>query len=199
MDLEQVASVSLINCHAPGLDSIVFNNTPGRRVRMFVAGATHNLWKNAVPLKEDMSVAFHPHHCKIALQPHRGEVYNVIEAGHRGKVTVLDEFEYSSQILTGKGGFVRTGENKVLRVKPMRLRSTWPMDADMIHTIYVPKGQCAAWYVYEYAEDPKYKPVCWANHNLELVDFSELYQPMDVKYLEGQLLALGVIQKARTA
>lgn len=190
MNLENIAANSLVNCHVKGLDSIVLDTTPGKHLRAFVATATHELWRNAIPITEKLSVAVHPHHCDITLVPAFGRVYNVVQ-DVRGEGTRLRKFYYKSQIKNGAGSFEDADEYRFLHLKPLKLQKGWPMPAAQLHSIYVPKGETAAWFVYEHAEDKAYQPVCFSNDDLQLMDFSELYQPMSIKRAEEILPLIG--------
>jgi hypothetical protein len=105
-NLPTILQKSLINCHARGVDSILLDDTPGRRTRVFVARNTHELWKN-IPFgidlnlkagsdfipdswneeadyaenkdsnKPQLSVAIHPHHCDIELRIIKGMIVNI--------------------------------------------------------------------------------------------------------------------------
>lgn len=50
------------------------------------------------------------------------------------------------------------------------------MDASQLHTIYVPKGKTAAWWVLEGAEWPEYRHICYTNNTN--FDPSYLYEEM---------------------
>src|SRR5688500_12968780 len=99
--LEWMASKSLRDCHAVGVDSIVFQVEP--TVRAFFCNENHNFWRN-VP-GEKLSIAIHPHHCDITLVPIFGTMYNVvaIAAGVTGEYRA---FKFESPIKNESGRFV---------------------------------------------------------------------------------------------
>lgn len=190
--LEQVASKSFINCHTVGVDSIMFDDTPGKRVRVFIANKNHDLWRN-VPTKHLMSVGIHDHHCDIALELISGNVYNIMaEMAECGDVR-LNAFRYESAI-TGPGGrFVELPSVCRFRLWIEPLSGIVKMSAREMHTVYVPKGETAAWFVVEGEDDPAYESICYSNALLEHADFSELYKPMSVDYLLAKLSEIGIL------
>lgn len=73
-------------------------------------------------------------------------------------------------------------------MEPLTKRLT--LRAKDMHTIYVPKGESAAWVVCEGKEDPSYakSPFVWSNdRDLEHFDWSGLYQPMTADYVQQTL------------
>lgn len=193
--LEWIASKSLIDCHVEGVDSIMFDDTPGKRVRVFIANENHQLWRNHPDTPDDLSAALHPHHCELILSPIFGEIGNVIghpyvdgaKEGHTFRAWI-----YQSQISTGVGVFVDGGFFKALTLCVLDLTEPLLMPASVIHTIYVPRGTSAAWFVYEGEDDPLYKPLAYSNSDLDKLDFSRLYKPMSVEYLRRKLDELPV-------
>ena len=81
MDLNLIASKSLINCHTVGVDSVVFDDTPGKVVRAFIANENHNLYLNSPWSYGPLSVALHAHHCEVTLKRIFGEVWNITPVG----------------------------------------------------------------------------------------------------------------------
>lgn len=185
--LEWIAGRSLINCHCVGLDSVMLVDLPESRIRMFYANKHHELWRNSG--FDDMSVALHSHHCDVKLVPITENVYNITQevAGSHVK---LREFIYQSPITKGTGSFKPTGANLETHLVSQQL--LWPIDmiARERHTVFVPKEQEAAWFVMEGREDPLYEPLCYSNVDLEKFDFTPLYQPMSLEYLESILRSL---------
>jgi hypothetical protein len=225
-NLEWIAARSLRNCHCVGLDSIMFNDKPEQRVRVFVAQEGHQLWRNEFPFRHKMAVGLHPHHCNVELRPIFGTIWNVVRRPG-GAPVQLDCFTYISpikqeppssvpvtagvrEVAKGMGSrriaaavpappqmgsFKRVyrGAHFLLMMEqlsgpplaPMSIRTAMPAQA--IHTIYVPKGERAAWFVFEGKEDREYQPMCWSNDDLEKFDFDTINQPMSVPYLETLL------------
>lgn len=187
--LGQIAAKSIRNCHAPECDSILFDDTPGARVRAFIVGNGHNLFQNYGMSGKPLSVALHSHHCAVRLVPIFGRVYNVRPIGHLGRPRYA-QFKFQSQINSGKGGFTRTpGDDNTMAVRLdlMELKRSVDMKASDIHTIAVAYGEPAAWMVYEGEEDPTYDGMCYSDADLENFDFSALYKPMSVDYLHNLL------------
>ena len=73
---------------------------------------------------------------------------------------------------------------------PLKRRMTLP--AIQVHSVLVPRGKTAAWWVYEGAEDPNYDGMCWSDDDLSNFDFAPLYKPMSVDYLKGVLNMIGL-------
>ena len=189
--LEWIASRSLVNCHTIGMDSILFDDTPGKRLRAFFANEDHELWKNGLPFEHELSVGLHSHHCAITLDPIFGTPYNVIESA-LGINSSWSSFKYQSKISTGKGGFVNVGELKKFRLAAIPLYVPWHMKASEIHTVYLPKGKIAAWFVREHADDPNYVPLTYSNGDLEKLDFTRLYKPMTIDNLLKKLYMMHI-------
>jgi hypothetical protein len=193
-ELEVIAKQSLVNCHAIGLHSVMFDNTPGARVRCFIARPDHNMWTNNMVLDARMSIAFHAHHCDITLDPVFGDVFNVRPYRVKGGGYYLRAHEYQSCITTGQGKFVRRGDRYDMWAVPIteKLNGPVPMQAREVHSVFVPFGQSAAWYVFEGGEDPQYMPLAWSNKDLRTFDFSPLYKPMSVEFLRSLLKEIDV-------
>jgi hypothetical protein len=184
-ELLSIAGMSLRNCHAYGLDSVVFDNTPGARIRAFITHNRHTMGNNNGA--EKLSIALHSHHCDIRLEPIFGPVFNMVpyESSALGKF--YEGWKYSSKILSGKGGFESTGETKRYALLSEKVRKPIHMKASEQHTVYVPSYADAAWYVFEGAEDPNYDSTCWSDRDLSRFDFSGLYQSMGTTYLRELL------------
>lgn len=93
--LPEIAQQSLRNCHAMGLDSVMFDNTPGARFRAFIAHPWHEMYHNWNGGK--LSVAVHQHHCDVELLPIFGSVWNMRPLERRTDY-VFSPFTYTSQI-----------------------------------------------------------------------------------------------------
>ena len=184
MNLAEVAKNSLINCHAMGLDSVVF--TPD--VRMFVARPSHELWRNAAGHK--FSIGMHPHHRDITIVPIHGRLSNVEFANGR-LPEFRDDFylyQYESAIRDGVGKLSRRHGKYDLGLVTKRVITPRFMPATEMHTVHVPKGETAAWYIFSGKENPNYRGVLYSNRRcLDLTDFSDMYEPMSEKWLEKLL------------
>lgn len=196
--LEQIRTRSFVNCHAMGVDSILLDDTPGARIRVFIARKDHELWKNSLPLVHKLSVGLHPHHCDITLSPVFGNIFNIVETKRQDpppKFTMLYPFIYRSAIAKGSGKFIRAGilPHFSVLLESMLIKESWRMEAKEIHTIYVEEGKAAAWFVHEHEEDPDYQPFTYSDYDLEKeFDFSPLYKPMTMEVLMDTLSLLKV-------
>lgn len=201
---------SLINCHVLGMDSVILDDTPGQRIRIFFANENHELYRNEY---KPVSLAAHAHHCDLTLAPLWGCFTNIIyligdkpkkdgivnAAGYLEDVQV-NEWQYVSEILNkGKGGFKLNSTNKSISTLERQLISNIGphkravMKANDVHTVYVPKGQKAAWVVYEGKEDENYKSVSYTNTDLSRFNTCNLYTKMDEDYLTGLLYEFNLL------
>lgn len=190
-DLDAIAAKSFRNCHAIGVDSILFDDTPGDRLRAFVANKEHTLYANCRRTEGPLSVALHPHHCDVKLIPIFGEIYNVTPKRTTGG-RKFSGYRYQSKVTSGVGKFVRIDDVMMVALEAERLRKPLAMSASRVHTIFIPRGQTAAWYVREGQEDQHYSGLCWSDDDLEKFDFGPFYRPMDRQYLVKTLKAMGV-------
>lgn len=178
---------ALMNCHVRGLASVMLHDEPGNRVRLFYATAEHELWRNRDPLPADMNLAVHPHHCDITLVLVFGRVCNTRYVALPNAEGDFHGCRYDSAINGGAGGLFKTGDRFALQ----KVQQGWlyptgdRMRAAELHSIYVPKGEQAAWLVLEGNADPSYLPVCYTRNP----DFSNvgMYQPMERGEVERML------------
>lgn len=196
-NLDLILKKSLINCHVVGVDSVLFDDTPRSRIRLFVANENHELWKNYFPPTEELSVAFHSHHCDLVLSPVIGEFINIVieqtKPNKSPKARWLTGYKHQSKINTGECKFVCGGYDRFFKLKNIEQSYAYDGDdivnvdvtlaANELHTIYVSKGQFAAWFVFEEAEDPDYDSTCYSNVDLTKFDDSQLYKHMNESYL----------------
>jgi hypothetical protein len=198
-ELPWIAKHSLINCHVRGVDSVMFDDTPNKRIRVFIAHPEHELWLNKTPFQAELSAALHPHHCNVTLSIHSGEVYNILglpydfvgDAGYNCFVK-LQEFTFKSQITTNQGSFVSTGKSQCFSCYGRLMTEPVHMKASDIHTMYSPKGTSSSWFVDEHEEDPGYKNVAYSNWNLEKFSFDDFYKPMSEDHLRNLLNELRI-------
>lgn len=185
-ELGVIARNSLRNCHIQGMDSVMFNNTPGGRVRAFILRPDHDMYHNV--MGDTLSLSIHPHHCDIELKSIFGPAFNVIPF-RKPRMIEFPAWEYRSAITTGKGEFTRLDSSRDFEcgLEAFPLEEPWMMAAKELHTWFVPKGEEAAWMVHEWREDPTYDPTCWSNADLTKFDQSKFYLPMDIEYLKGLL------------
>lgn len=209
--LDDIAAGSLANCHARGLDSIMLIDAPERRVRLFIArGGEHELYRNTPSdpggdPPHPLSIGIHPHHADLTLHCIAGTVTNwgvdFIKAGATYNFRDLRGYRYHSPI-TGDAAtarFERIHNGPIsLRVREktvLRPGAALSMKACSLHTVSVPEGRTAAWFVYEGREDSAYAPVCYSNAELEAPDvFDGLYQPMTPDRVWSHLSRLGLVE-----
>ncbi len=189
---DHVLRSSFINCHARGLHSIMLLDDPGRRIRLFVTDRGHAAWK------ADAAIGFHAHHCDVTIQVIRGELENIILGDAQGPAEILDlpRYEYVSPILCGAGigAFRRVGTTVFKsRSACAYRRSSVAMAAREIHTVRVPRGEIAAWLVYEGKEDPGYRAHTWSTQDLERFDWTGMYQAMRESEAAILLASIGVL------
>lgn len=161
------------NCHVRGLHSIMLHNEPENRIRLFFTTIDHELWKNGI-WSEEMSLAYHPHHCDVRLVGVYGSVFNhrlnISKAARkwcrsRQELTVC---KYHSAINGGHGRLVDTGQ----KISKYSLSASLinqheqglVLPAKELHSIYVGRYERVAWLVFEGKEDPDYYPVCYTNN-----------------------------------
>lgn len=182
MDIDEIVKRSYKNCHAIGVNSIVFSQKDdGRLIRMFYTEPNHVLWKNDNVLFKDLSIAFHSHHCDIGITVVHGCMTNVTaEAEKEIDTSNITGWKFESQIKTGKGSFNRTGYFTLMDVKRQKLTngSVVLMKADQLHTVYVEPGQVAAWTIHEGDGDPNYDSTCYSNSDLTQFNFEDHYKPI---------------------
>lgn len=169
---------ALMDCHVKGLLSIMLQDEPGNRIRMFYATDEHQLWQRARADNAEMTLAVHPHHCDITLIKVFGEVWNdtfQVEENRAGK---FHKCRYSSHINEGKGGLEDTGRRFIATDYQHRQINQYGtrMDAKQLHSIYVPRGTEAAWLVIEGIEDETYDSVCYTTN--PHFDSAGMYRPI---------------------
>ena len=98
--MRPILSASLQNCHAVGLDSIVFKAT-APMVRVFVAHENHTLWLNNPNVGTQMSLGVHEHRTDITMIPLFGMVFNVFPSPH-GPIRNFVPYVFSSKIRDGR-------------------------------------------------------------------------------------------------
>ncbi len=179
-NFDEIVLKSFLNCHAKGLHSIMLLDSPEKTIRLFVTDPDHELYKNnkADYHIHQMSVAFHAHHCNITIDVVKGCIANWIVSEGKGGI-LADQFKYRSAITDEETNFELIEKKCPLRTDEYTFLNegeSAPMKANVLHTVYVPKGQVAAWLVYEGKEDKEYESLAYSNHDLTKQDFSNLYQ-----------------------
>lgn len=189
--MKPIVEKSLRNCHTSGLDSIMFKEERDISIRMFVARASHDFWKNDPKAMQTFSIGLHPHHRDITIVPIHGQLYNIVLSdGPKAVRRDVSWYEYSSAI-GGEGKFRKLFGNYNLGLELERIVYPRFMSAAEMHSVYVPKGEVAAWYVIGGKENAFHISGMYSNDlDLENFDFSKLYQPMsevDVSEVLGNL------------
>ena len=183
-----VVQSSRANCHARGLHSIVI----APRLRIFYAAPDHELYRNGPGFS--FSVGLHPHHCSLTLIRLMGKPRNIVE-GAFPRLSLrmkLLEFRYASPLRDNeRGSFSATGRSRTFSLVSHPISHN-EMDAHDLHTVFVPRGEEAAWAVVEGDEDPNYVPLTYSNDNLEDFDFDGMYQPVDEAFVRQTLARVGV-------
>lgn len=158
---DEITAKSILNCHCRGVHSIMLIEKPEQTIRLYVADWPNDLYKN-YSFRDEMSVAFHAHHCDLTIHVLKGELRNrVAKESEQG--TILSKFIYHSKIKDDDIKFEKIGDVSVSVIKDLDLlpyQSVF-MPADTIHTVASPIGIITAWFVYEGKEDPNYKPYCF--------------------------------------
>lgn len=176
------------NCHVRGLHSIMLHNEPANRIRLFFTTTDHELWKNGI-WSEEMSLAYHPHHCDVRLVGVHGSVFNHelmlsgAAAGLSGGRQELTMCKYHSAINGGHGRLVDTGHKTNRYAVASTLINQYEhglfLPAKVLHSIYVGRHERVAWLVFEGKEDPDYYPVCYTNNpNFDTEINDDMYVPM---------------------
>lgn len=185
---------SLANCHAKGLYSVVLKKfEDGKLLRMFYASEEHDLWKNNYkevgPRTQSLGLAIHSHHCDIQILGVYGKMINIrCVVDKKSKVykkqQKLKAYKYTSSILNGKKNakFVEVGQEniKIKTVENINRGTAIHMNTDELHTVYVEKGQEAAWFILEGKEDENYDSLCYSDDDLTKFEFENYYKPVDL-------------------
>jgi hypothetical protein len=156
---------------------------PCQRVRMFVATPEHEMWRNDLQSVggTTMSLGYHAHHCDLTIHAARGRIVNVTPSQgwyQTHNARGLGQYRYKSKILDeSQGSFERLPGARIIEGvgNSMHPGDTVFMTAQELHTVWVPKGQSAAWFVYEGKEDPSYDPVTYSDEDLTKFDFTGMY------------------------
>jgi len=202
---------SLANCHAKGLYSIVLKKfEDGKLLRMFYASKEHDLWKNNYkevgPRTQSLGLAIHSHHCDIQILGIFGRMVNircVVDNKKKYKKQhALKTYKYTSSILNGKKNakFVAVGQEniKIKTVENINKGTAVHMNANELHTVYVEKGQEAAWLILEGIEDENYDSLCYSDDDLTKFQFEEYYKPIDVTKVAQILSKVRLLPEVNT-
>lgn len=185
---------SLINTHTKGLHSVVFEVGPPM-VRMYFAAEDHDLWKNEIRTNRtnlsfpyDLSIAIHSHRQDITLIPIFGTIINFTLSHENNSYGLgqieLSAYQYISPILEQEGKFIYCGAQKLFLSQSIILQDPLFLSAKELHTIFIPQNTSAAWFVIEGEKDLNYNSTCYSNSKLENIVFDQMYQKMDLNFLE---------------
>lgn len=181
---EKITKQSLTDCHVKGLNSIMFNQTEGMRVRMFVTDPDHCL-------DHCRAVAFHTHRYDIQIHVLYGMVTNVFAKFHPYPLGDYQAYKYKSCILDGKGSFSKTNDDRFINFSSSAslLRGDKLfLDSKKHHTVIVPPGRMCAWLILESTPDPDYEPVVFSDIDITSIDLSELYNPISSEKIDSILM-----------
>lgn len=154
-------------------------------VRVYVAHENHTLWQNDPNnFETPMSLGLHQHRTSITMIPLFGQIENVLFTLDGVRRNLLG-FKYSSAIRDGAGGFERVAEQQEFELVRQPLQYPRFMLGSENHSVFVPRGQTAAWMIAEGMNSYSYSPLMFSNDpNLEHADFSHLYQPLTQERLD---------------
>lgn len=181
LDYDKIAERSCYNCHAKGVMSLMLLEGKQYELRMFIAMPDHTLWQNGWN-SEALSVGFHNHRLNVSLIGAFGTVYNM-RARTQPPYLVPPKgmppmgvagYRWSPPLLGGTGKFVQTSREQTVYIKPELLFGQIDLQSDEYHTIFVPKGEKAAWFVAAVMENPAHDTQCWSN-----VQLDETWNPKD--------------------
>lgn len=195
--MDEIVEKSIFNCHAKGLHSIMFLESPEKTIRMYVSVPFNDLHRNFPDkMHAGLSLAFHPHHCNLTLHCIKGRLLNweMTEVESYDSIC-LDKYIYQSKIKSddilfksiGKG-YLKTKELNYIHEGESRF-----MEAGQIHTVACDMDTMNAWFVYEGKEDANYQSVCWSNSNPNATDFSDLYIKPSKEQIAELLKTLSLI------
>lgn len=203
---EKIFKSAISNCHAPGLHSIVFIDTPEKFVRMFFADSTHNLHNNLLQkftagfkLPSSLSIGYHPHHCNITLCCLKGKLINILAKENEEYGVPITKYEYTSQITGDELGFKKIKDTYLSNFDVVKLNpgDSLALKSSLMHTVASEQHEECAWLVFEGKEDKDYKSFCYSNANLtNKEDFKELYKPMEYSKFLQILKTLNIISSS---
>jgi hypothetical protein len=199
----EIIARSRRNCHVRGLHSVMLSECPGKTIRLFVADWNHELYHNTLAYdRSPLSMAVHPHHCPITLVCTLGFFVNqdayivkdCLRAIHFWPE--FQQFIFDSKLKGGTGGFV-PGEPEPHRYQPNTRKvsagGSLHMTPKQLHTVYVPREERAAWFVFEGPSDPDYKPICYSNRDLTQFSPEGLYEQPEEKEIRRWLEIAGML------
>lgn len=181
--------MSLHNCHAVGVDSIVLACTEGQCRRVFVAWSDVHGLDNLYRPDGHFQVGVHNHKYDLVIHPVHGTLINyevVLRHDNLDWGPILWEHDFTSgitgELSIGPGRKRVVDRHDTIALHPTDLSRGWlyrALQAQNLHTVIVPKQhEYTAWMVTEgkhYNQSLFYSPIP------EPADLApDLYQPMSV-------------------
>lgn len=166
-----------LNCHARGVHSIVLGKKNGRLRRVFIAEKNHTLWRNT-PTGDALSVGFHPHHCNLKIKVLSGQIVNLSLTS--GSARSLATYRYQSAIHGGTPEFLYVLPAAPYGIEELSIVEGGELElpAEVFHTVWVAEGESAVWLIEEGEADPYYLPIALSDDDLNVFDWTGMYQPM---------------------
>lgn len=188
---DEIAENSLSDCHVRGLNSIMFLNKQGQRIRLFITDPEHHL-------HTIHAVAFHTHRYDITIEVLSGELRNVCREFVPDSLGSHKRYTYRSCILDGAGSFDLTSDEPygyfTIDDKIIRPGHELFLEYHKRHTVVVPENMVTAWLIYESTEDPEYLPIVYSDSNIQNLDLSKLYNPISREKIEHLLNECGILE-----
>jgi hypothetical protein len=156
---------ALVHCHVRGLTSIMLHEAPGNSIRLFYAHEGHEMAWSLDPA-EPMPLAIHGHRTDLSLVGLFGRAASVVYTQRAG-APLYEACEFRSVIAKEGGEMVPLGVRTPLWDDRSRLLAhgcDQALKAHELHTVVVPKGEAAAWLVFEGAVDPDPSHICYTNN-----------------------------------
>lgn len=196
----EIIEKSFMHCHVKGLHSIMLLDSPEKMIRLFVADVGNQMYFNKrdnFP-KMPLSLGFHAGHCDMTISCIKGDLGNWTVTDNVKEDDVLrfavKKYTHTSHIKTGFIGFQKESDSflKTLKTSIILQGDSLFMPARTIHTFSCDPNKVTAWLVFEGKEDPHYKPYCWSNADLDLGEFSDMYQKPNVYDIQRLLNLVGL-------
>jgi len=170
----------IMNCHVPGLHSLVLQKSPHGMIRVYFADENHTLHMNDPEPSATYSLAIHGHRQNLTLIGLLGRARNdqfALVPDPKGK---WHEHDYTSAIIDGKPSMTPTGRRAAMYFHSQRFMTREErikLSYRDLHSVYVPEGERAAWMVIEGPPELDASQPCWRN-TTDPVEYEGLYQPM---------------------
>ena len=165
------------NCHALGVHSIALGKREGRLHRVFIAERDHSLWHNSL-FGGTLSVGFHSHHCDLKIRVLAGQIGNLTLS--EGSSRRLAGYRYRSALRDESPEFLYALPPAWYGVEEVFIDAGGELElsAEVFHTVWVARGEAAVWLIEEGDEDPHYLPITLSDADLNVFDWTGMYQPL---------------------